>query len=102
MVGRILVWIILASLAVLVIGFTMLNKGTMEIHYGAENPFVWPTAVVVAVSACVGIALGFIVCFFKVLQLKRQIAIMRRVEAREKKKTISSQLRTIPLEGSQV
>ncbi len=99
MLSRILVLIGLAALAVMVVGFTMLNKGSIELSYYYG---IWelPKALVVAASVCVGIAVGFIVCFFKVLQLKRQIAIMRRTEAREKKKAVSSQLRTVSLEGS--
>lgn len=102
MVSRILVLIILTALAVMVIGFTMLNKGSIELSY-YYGTWELPKALVVAASVCVGITVGFVVCFFKVLQLKRQIAIMRRTEAREKKKVASSQLRTVPLvEGASI
>ncbi len=97
LLGKILVWLTMAVLAVLGIGFAMLNTAPVELnyHYGAWE---MPLALLVGLAIASGLFVGLVVSFFLVLRLKRQNSSLRRQAAR--KTEHSGSLRTVPIRSA--
>ena len=98
MISKILLWVTLIALAIIGIGFAMLNSGTVPLnyHYGAwELPLAW----VVGLAISIGLFTGLLVSFSIVVRMKREVAKLRRTNRKLAAKT-SDDVRTIPMKGA--
>ena len=97
MIGKILLWVSMIALAIIGIGFSMLNSATVPLnyHYGAwEMPLAW----VVGLAISIGLFTGLLVSFSIVIKMKREVAKLRR--ANRKLQSSGDALRTIPIRNA--
>lgn len=94
---RIILWVILAILGVMGLGFAMLNSGSVPVsyHYGTwDLELAW----IVGISISIGLFVGLLVSFSYVLRMKRQLMKLRR----ENRKALTKQekIRSVPIRAS--
>lgn len=94
MIGRVLLWVSMIALAVIGVGFSMLNNTPVQInyHYGIQE---FSLAWVVGSAICLGLFVGLLVSLTIVLGMKRRISKLNR--AHRKSIAKGDHLRTIPL-----
>lgn len=96
MIGKILLWLTMLVLAIIGIGFAMLNSGDVPLsyHYGTwEMPLAW----IVGLSISIGLFTGLLVSFSIVVRMKRQVAKLRREN--RKISTNTAKVRSIPVKA---
>jgi len=97
MIGKILLWLGMFVLAIMGIGFAMLNSAAVPLnyHYGAwELPLAW----VVGFAISLGLFTGLLVSFSIVVKMKRKLAKLSR--ANRKLLASENDVRSIPMKGS--
>jgi uncharacterized membrane protein YciS (DUF1049 family) len=75
--GKIIRWVVVASVAVLGVGLAVLNTGSVDLNYYYGTMPV-SVAWLIGGSVAIGMAFGLVVNLFIVLNLRRQVSAARR------------------------
>lgn len=73
-----LMWIIKAALFLLILSFAIVNTDPVTVRYYLGHHWEAPLVVVLLVAVCAGVLVGLLAGLFQTLQLRRQIAALKR------------------------
>lgn len=73
-----LMWIIKAALFLLILSFAIVNTDPVTVRYYLGHHWEAPLVVVLLVAVCAGTLVGLLVGLFQTLQLRREIAALKR------------------------